>query len=73
MPLVWQQVVRAKAASEVFEAILRSKGKRLAGMVKKIPKADKDGFLQQVEKFVQSRPWSPLFFVPPSSQHGRAI
>lgn len=58
-----KQVVRAKAASEVFEAILRSKGKRLAGMVKKIPKADKDGFLHQVRKLVQSRPRSRSCFL----------
>lgn len=42
------QVVRAKAASEVFEAITRSKHKKLAGMIKKVPKTDKDTFLKQV-------------------------
>lgn len=44
------QVVRAKAACEVFETILRAKGKQLAAMVKKLPKPDKDGFLKQVNE-----------------------
>lgn len=46
--IVTTQVVRAKAASEIFEDTVRKKSKALATTIKRIPKPERDGFLKNV-------------------------